>query len=437
MQSRGSSEGALELDSSRINFSWLIRVRWAVIAAQIGVMVVVQQGMGAKLPLTGLSSIVAASLALNVASLFWVRRARAVRDVHLALAACLDLVLFTAILYATGGPANPFSSLYLVYVALAAVILPPRWSWALVSFALACSAALFVYHVPLSGADHHAHHGGAGFMDWHLRGMWVSLGVTASFIVYFLHRVMQALRGRDQELTRERERTLRHERAAAVATLAAGAAHELSTPLGTIGLVSSELERALRKQGAPSGVTDDVALIQSEVVRCRKILDQLSVESGQVSGGPLAPLDPRELLELSLEGLPDRERVKVGAMDPAAELYGPRHALAQAVRSLLANALEASHADQPVEVTVSFQGGFGKISVRDQGTGMPPEVLERAREPFFSTKRSGLGLGLFLVQGVADQLGGALTIESVPGGGTRTVLSLPVESPRQGVMGGG
>src|SRR5262249_26564536 len=148
-----------------------------------------------------------------------------------------------------------------------AVMLPPRLGWALVGLSLACSAALFVHHVPLAGAHEHHHvpgmkmDGASSGFDWHLRGMWVALGVAASFIVYFLRRVALELAERERQLATARERIARSERLASLATLAAGAAHELGSPLGTIAVAARELERSLAQRENEGSLRDDARLI--------------------------------------------------------------------------------------------------------------------------------------------------------------------------------
>lgn len=412
--------------AARLNFSWLVRLRWGAIVGQALVIAFVHSFLGVALPLPALVAVLAGATLLNVASMVVARRAREVRDADVALAMALDLLLFTGMLYLTGGPANPFSSLYLVHIALAAVVLPSRWSWALVALTLVCSAALFVEHRPLPGE--HAHHAAHAGFDEHLRGMWVALAVSASFIVYFLHRVTRALAERDQKLAAERERALRHERVATLATLAAGAAHELASPLATIAVASSELHAELRRANAPEAMLSDVALIREQVTRCRTILDQLAADSGQASGETVTSVRGTELADSALEALPDRDRVDVRS-SPEAEraIWVPKRALVQALRSLLHNALRASDDRQRVELEFKHGGDELRIEVIDHGVGMSREVLERATQPFFSTRApgEGMGLGLFLAQSVAEQLGGRLELDSQPGRGTRAALVFP------------
>src|SRR5688572_191746 len=154
-------------------------------------------------------------LLLNGWAIAVLRSGRKIEERHVTLGVGGDLLLFTALLYFSGGPANPFSFLYLIHIALAAVVLPPRASFALVACALACSLGLFWAHVPLPH-DHAQHQ---EQYDWHMRGMWVAFGLAACFIVYFIQRVLRELRHIEEQLAASRERAARGEAVAALAML--------------------------------------------------------------------------------------------------------------------------------------------------------------------------------------------------------------------------
>jgi two-component system sensor histidine kinase RegB len=357
-------------DEYRINFSWLVRLRWGVIVGQTLFVSAVHYWMNMPLPLVALGSIIAVEIATNLGCAAWLRQRARVREHHVGLLVALDVVLFSLLLYFTGGPANPFSFLYLIHIALAAVVLQPRWMWALVALALLCSALLFVEHVPLAtGHAGHEHHDHGHDYGMHLRGMWLALAVAASFIVYFLQRVMRELSERDAELARAREKTAQHERLAALATLAAGAAHELASPLSTIAVVSKELERRLALHASSEEIAD-ARLVREQVERCRAILSQMAADAGEPLGDVPRRLTPRELIATALEDLPGSERVQVSVAadaEDAALVVLPRP-LAQALRSLLKNALDASRADASVKLHVTRADGSFRLEVEDTGS---------------------------------------------------------------------
>jgi two-component system sensor histidine kinase RegB len=457
--------GALDPEAQRINFSWLVRLRWGAIAGQAAAIACVHFAMDIPLPLGWLAGILVAAALYNVACAAWVRRKAWVREPMVALSMGGDVVLLTALLYFTGGPFNPFSFLYLVHIALAAVVLRSWWTWSLVALSLACFGALFIdpaggsahaghmdhsshaghldHAAPMdhSAHMHHPHAPAAGdpgaahgsIMDMHLQGMWVAFGIAAAFIVYFVSRVTRDLAARDAELLRVRSTASRNEKLAALATLAAGAAHELATPLSTIAVAAKDLEL-----GAPSAMAEDVRLIRREVDRCRTILRQMSVEAGQSGGEGVVPTRPEQLVSLALEGLAQRARVDVAIDHAAAErsLQLPAQALALALRGVLKNAVEAAGATGRVALRVGENGSGCSIEVRDEGTGMPASVLARVGEPFFTTKEpgQGMGLGLFVARALCEQIGGKLEIESTEGRGTTVRMNVPLSLPAQAKM---
>lgn len=409
----------------RVNFRWLSRLRFGAVVGQLFVILVVHFGLGEELPLLALGVVLAFELVANAWAVGRLRRPRPITAGEVALAVGVDLVLFSALLYFTGGPSNPFSFLYLVHIALAAIVLPQRTSFALVGLALACSLGLFFAHVPL-GDDHHAHHHGG--YDQHLRGMWVAFGIGACLIVYFIQRVQHELAAMAEKLRISRERAARNEQLAVLAMLSTGAAHELGSPLATIAIASSELARSLPSDAGQA--REDLALIRSQVARCREIVDQLSLHAGQARGAAVVRLPASEVLAQALVGLLQDRVVIEGSPAAELEVVGPPGALAQALRNLIQNALDATPPEGRVRLRVTRVGDGDEVrlEVEDDGPGMEADLLARATEPFFTTKSPGrgMGLGLFLVESVAEQVGGRLELASSPGRGTRASLVLPL-----------
>jgi two-component system sensor histidine kinase RegB len=407
-----------------VNFAWLVRLRFGAVLGQLIVIATVSSLLGTVLPLLALGVVMALELLLNAWALARLHGKKPIDERDVTLSVGADLLLFTALLYFSGGPANPFSFLYLIHIALAAVVLPPRTSFALVASALGCSLGLFWAHVPLPH-DHSQHQ---HEYSWHMRGMWVAFGLAACFIVYFIQRVLRELRSIEEELARSREKAARGDAVAALAMLSAGAAHELASPLSTIALASGELLRRFPADGTAASSRDDVLLIKSQVERCRAILDQLAAEAGQAHGSSFGELTWPLIVEHGASGF-DRQRLTVETPPGAPRaLTGSLGAISQALRNLLSNAFDATGPDGAVKLGVSEQKGELAFSVQDDGPGMSESVLSRATEPFFTTKPrgQGMGLGLFLVQSVAEQMGGRLELSSQAGRGTLAKLVLPL-----------
>ena len=450
------ADGAPEAERNRINLRWLVRLRWGAVAGQLVTVLGASGLLRLPLPLGSLLGLIALAALSNLGAALWLRRAARVPEAALALLMGLDVLVLTGLLALSGGPFNPFSTLYLVNLALAAVVLRPAWTWALVIFSSTCFGLLFV--APLrSEMEAAMGHGGHGDdVRLHLEGMWVAFGVGAAFIVYFVQRVTSELARRDRELADARAARARAEQLASLATLAAGAAHELATPLSTIAVVARELERALaalpfangdspgagaakvgepdcgRRQAGESSLCADARLIREQVDRCRGILDRMAGEAGETPGEGFGEIRLGELIALATEDLAAGGRIEV-TLDPAlrdASLTVPRRAVTQSIQALVKNALEATPAPGRVTIVASAgpDGRSLTLEVRDRGAGMPAEVLARVGEPFFTTKGpgAGMGLGVFLSRTILGSLGGSLDLSSTPGQGTTVRVRLPV-----------
>ncbi len=426
-------------DRNWVNIQWLARLRWAQTAGQASTVLVAQFLLEGLLPITALFLVIGVGLVSNLGLelyFFGDRRrdgaqARAVHEWQLALLMMLDVAILTGLLYLTGGPHNPFGLLYVVQIALATVVLRAGWAWILSGLSVVGFGILLVAHEPLAIPE-----------DNRAIGAWVALGVASAFVVHFLLRITGALAERDRELTQARGLAARQERLASLATMAAGAAHELSTPLGTVALAAKELERALLKAGgeaaAPPAFPElaaDARLIREQVGRCRAILEQMAQGAGTV-GESVAACTVGELLDEAMVGIREAPAVHrdVAADLARSPLRLPRRAVSQALRSLVTNAQDASPAGASVVVAVRAAGGALAISIRDRGAGMPGEVLARIGEPFFTTKAPGrgMGLGLFLARAVIEGVGGSLQIDSRAGEGTVVSVALPTDvTPRE------
>jgi two-component system sensor histidine kinase RegB len=416
-------------ETNRINFSWLLRLRTGEILGQCTA-VAAAAAWGFELPLLPISGVIVVEIASNLAAWLWLRRAAVVRPAALAAVLTLDVLFFTALLSLTGGPYNPFSFLYLIQIALGAVILSPLAAFGLALLCFAAFAALFNWHIwlPLQGQElgpHEVHH-----LQAHVRGMWIALAVAAGFIVYFLQRVRRSLALREEELFRANDLARRNERLASLATLAAGAAHELSTPLSTIAVVARELERRMESGAGKAEWLEDVNLVRAQVDRCREILTRMALGAGESAGEAPERVPAASVVTAAIADLAAKPQLIVEVEDSGASgLFVPPRALAQALQGIVRNAQQASSAEQPVVVRARREGADCVFEVQDQGSGMDAAVAARAGEPFFTTKvpGEGMGLGLFLARATAEQLGGHLEIASQVGRGTRVRLLIPCD----------
>ena len=407
--------------------TWLVRLRWGSLVAQAVTLLVGVLALGAPAAAPAFA-VLGATMVSNIGLWAWSSGHKDMRPALAGALVVIDTLALTALLFLCGGPSNPFSTLYLVYVTLAALTLGTRWTGIVVAVSAAGYALLF-----LSGADAasmaHMHHGASAFSA-HLQAMWVAFTVTAGLIAYFVARLAQELHERERELERATRVAARAEKLASLSALAAGAAHELGSPLATIAVASKELEHALERQPGLVPLADDARLIRGEVDRCQRILHEMSGRSGEPMGEVPETIAVEDLVSEVRERVGATSlQVQVGPEVPASVVV-PVRGLVQSLESLVRNALDAGGNSGDVRVRVHRGDRCVRFEVEDRGTGIPADALARVGEPFFTTKApgKGMGLGVFLATAFAQRWHGRLALASEPGRGTRAVLELPFKN---------
>ncbi|MBD8879098.1 HAMP domain-containing histidine kinase [Rhodanobacter sp. 7MK24] len=335
---------------------------------------------------------------------------------------CVDTLVLGALLYFTGGGSNPFATLLVVPIALSAAALSIRTTLAVAAIAGTAYLLLMRWHVPLPMLDG-MHDDGFGL---HVVGMGVNFVVTSLLLGFFINRLARALRMQQQAMQRAHERALRDEGILAIATQAAGAAHELNTPLSTMRTLLPELRR---EHAADIALTEDLGLLEGQVDRCRDILrEMVAFGQAQLSQEP-EQLDVTQFLhgcterfqllrpEAELQLQLDEDIAHLPLQVPA----GLRHALL----NLLHNAAEASaeHDSRDVLLQVACEGDWLQLAVIDRGPGFAS--TEGNARLGHTQKQAGLGIGLTLAEATAERLHGELLTRNTSDG-AMACLRLPL-----------
>ena len=408
--------------AARINLRWIVRLRWGAVAGQVMAILIARRLVSMALPIAALLAVCGALALANLGVQIWLDRGGRPTDRACALNLLADIAALTALLALSGGRENPFSVLYLVHITIAAVILPARWS-----IGLALASVIAFSALQIIPSHEIALESEAPLL--HLRGRWIAFVVAAAFISTFSLRMSESLRRRGEELDRARSDAEAAERLAALGTLAAGTAHELNTPLGTIQILAGEL--AAQLEGDRHSEAEEV---RRQVKRCKEIISNMLAPRGGVDLEEPKEFEVAPVLQAAVrrwqEGRPGpRPELSVDPAAVRARARLPVRAFEQAIANLLDNAAEATEGRAAREVRVSLQRVREELqlTVVDNGVGVPEPLLRRIGEPFFTTKEPGrgTGLGLYLARHVVERQGGEMRVDSAEGRGTSVTLTMP------------
>ncbi|ALP52454.1 hypothetical protein Tel_04445 [Candidatus Tenderia electrophaga] len=401
------------------NLRRLVFVRLVAIFGEIVVVIAAAWGLGMQLPLLGLGWVIAAHAAVNLFAGWRLRSAKSLGANEFMLQLGLDVIILTTLLYLAGGASNPFISLLVLPLVMAAAVLPKHQVWGMGVLVVAAYGLLMFQHRPM---PHVASHAGEDF-DWHVIGMWFSFILAVVIIVFFVLRMAESLRERDRVLAEARERSLRDEQLVALGTLAAGAAHELGTPLSTMAILTQELQQ---EYDADTDLQQRLGILRQQVDRCKATLAMISASSGQLraEGGGRLRLDrflSGVVAEWRLRRPTARLEFEMSGTRPAPDIISEQ-GLRQALITFLDNAADSSPDD--VGMRCRWQARHLAIEIADRGAGMPQHYRAQVGKVPFSTKPEGQGLGLMLAHAIIQRLGGTVNVADRPGGGMLVDMQL-------------
>ena len=403
-------------NTGRVNLGHLFWLRCLAIIGQLVTIAVVQQFFGVHLPLPAMLTIIALEAIFNAGTWFRVAGARPETDLELLGQLWVDLGALSALLFLSGGTTNPFVSLYLPSLAIAAAVLPWRHMIWLAIFAMCCYVALGFDSIPLNMDNP------ANLFDYYRTGMWVNFMVSVCLIAWFVARMSNALRQRDAALGDAQQRLLRDERAVALGVQAATVAHEMGTPLSTIAMLTEELREAARRDKALAPYADDFALLEQQMTLCTSALARLR------SRASVSPA--RERLDAWLKSFSEQWRLRhphvkfvrlPAALDDA--WLDETAAVGQILTILLDNAARVSR--DSVTLAASVADGWIEFEVGDSGPGISPALRTKLGAAPVDSSQGGHGVGLYLAFAAASRLNGSIELLDGEPRGTRAVLRVP------------
>ncbi|HRQ04374.1 MAG TPA: ATP-binding protein [Nitrosomonas halophila] len=373
-------------------------------------------------------TIVALAL-LNLLTWIRLRYHWPVTNLELFAQLLIDVAALTVLLYLSGGSTNPFISLYLIPLTIAATVLPWHYTWSMAAITISCYTFLLYAYIPLphNHSDDHSRH--MFEFNLHVSGMWLTFVLSTLLIAWFVVKMSASIRDRDKELARSREQALQNEQILALGTLAAGAAHELGTPLSTMAVITKELEQEYPQD---TEFQNNVRILRDQIAHCKQTLTQLLANTGQAraeegDGQPVDAFLSQIIGKWKLIRPSVKFTYQCKGMQPAPAIMNTK-LLSQSILNLLNNAADASI--KQVDITSYWDQHLLHLEILDDGEGLNAEAIQRAGEAFFTSKGpgQGFGIGLFLANTNIERFGGNVRLFNRPEGGACTHVSLPVLS---------
>lgn len=430
MPSKGNiiSADTGQILSARVGLRTLVNIRWVAVAGQFATLVAVYFLLAFQFDLISALSAVALSALLNLYLQYKYRAAKQLSDREASLQLAYDLTQLSALLYLTGGVQNPFSVLLLVPVTISATMLS-RWATLrLLSLGLLLSLALVLWHAPLPWNQ-----APLNFAPLYLWGIWIGLAVSMIFLALYAARVSEEARRRADALTATQAALAREHQISALGALAAAAAHELGTPLGSIMLLAKELHNDPDVSGP---LSEELNLIYGEATRCREILERLARSHADGDSDHFSNLPLEAIVRQA--GEPYQHRGKKIVIESSWDKGGgspivPNRAeIRQGLGNFIENAVR--FASDKVHLKLSSDGSQIEIEVSDDGPGFDAAIIDELGEPYVFAARShkdlsqdeddsgedaggGLGLGIFIAKTLIEQTGGRVTFSNNEPGG--------------------
>ena len=404
----------------RVRLLTLILLRWAAVFGQTFTLLVVHYGLGHVLPIGESLAVVAVAAILNIYLTFRYRAPRRLSERGALLNLGFDIVQLTVLLYLTGGLLNPFTLLFLVPVTISAAILSLRSTFAL--------GALSAVAITLLAFDHHPLPWPAGhelaLPQTYVAGLWISLALGIAFLSSYVWLVANEARRMADALTATQMALAREQRLSELGGLAAAAAHELGTPLNTIGLIA----RDIADQADPDTlIGEDAAHLIAEVKRCREILATMSRRDDGLAD-PLPHIEPAALLSEAAAPYQDRGK-RIDIRPP--NLDGAPPELPRAPEILHALGVLIENATDFAAAHVRLSHGWDQervwLAIEDDGPGIDPIVLDKLGEPYISGRGeddpdAGMGLGVFIARTLLERTGGWASFANRPTGGASVLV---------------
>jgi len=357
----------------------------------------------------------------------------------------IDVLAIAALLYLTGGATNPFTWIFLLPVIITAIILPHAYTWYMVILTTTLYTFLIPYHASLLSVAPHLLHAEMGdvahnmhtqedeeFFNFHIFGKWFGFVCSAGLVAFFSLALSNTIKAGERTLAEAREHALQDERIISLGTLAASAAHDIGTPLGTMAIIAHELKHDTSPI-TQTELHEKMAIMQDQINRCKQALSVMSASAGELraDSGHITLLSDY-LDEVIMQWRSQQPGVKLNLLiNPEAPLDASIIAeltLTHSLINILNNAAKVSPREKGIDLAIHrcTQENFIGLQIRDYGPGIPDELLDKIGKAPLDNSNQGLGVGLFLTYSTINRIGGTIEVSNVPTGGACIDIFLPL-----------
>jgi two-component system sensor histidine kinase RegB len=329
----------------------------------------------------------------------------------------LDVGFLTLVLYLTGGSTNPLVSYYLIPLIISAAVLRPGHTW-IIAILSVTFYTLLLFHFQALSLFSTAGHG--SMMSAHFLGMWLNFCFSAVLIAWFVVRMASTLREKEMAIAHNRETGLRNEQIISVASIAAGTAHELRTPLATMAVMVDEMS-----DDHPE-LAEELSVLEQQIARCDSTLKELvstTTDESQKIVTSIGDLLSKLMEKWSLA----RPEISV-RLDCPAQVSSKKIIYDQSLQHALMNFLNNAADVSPDYVALSVTADLTMVTfiIEDHGPGIPENIAGQLGRSYVSQREGGLGLGVLLSQASVERLGGRVTLSGIENQGTRLEIQLPL-----------
>jgi len=334
-----------------------------------------------------------------------------------------DMSLYGALLFHMGGATNPFIFLLLVPLIIASATLSKPYVWLVSAMVVTIYSSLLFYYEPLIQMKNSHQHRIMELFDIHIIGMWINFLLTVLVVTYFILRMRHSMQAQQDKLEEEREKRIQDQQLLSLATMAAGTAHELGTPLSTMQVLLKELEH---EHANDPVLQEDLQLLRQQTEICAERLQQMAQsvkqEQSTTQWLPVTQIVSETIDQLMVQRPEVTRSLNIAATGDVPELNCST-SLRQSLLNLLNNAADADPEGLEIELDWDQQQVYFRI--HDQGPGISLEQSDNLGKPFVTTKGKGLGIGLFLTATTLARYDGDVRLYNHPEGGTLTEVTLP------------